>query len=131
MASPLRGLRSLGWAGQAGLGCHGRCVTNARDLWNYRPIPVRRLLVTLPVLPVLLLAACGDDSAEPLDTPPPATEAPSTTAPPTSASGGGTFEYATGADDVVIGVSFEGGLVPSVVVRRRRPSPSSPATGGC
>ncbi len=81
---------------------------------NYRPIPVRRLLVTLPVLPVLLLAACGDDSAEPLDTPPPATEAPSTSAPPTSASGGGTFEYATGADDVVIDVTLEGGFVPSV-----------------
>jgi hypothetical protein len=76
---------------------------------------VRRLLATLTVLPVVLLAACGDDGAEPLDTPPASTESPSTTAPaPTSTSDGGTFEYATGADDVVIGVTFEGGLVPSV-----------------
>lgn len=74
---------------------------------------VRRLLI---VLSVLLVAACGDDDTAPLDTPPPTTESSTTDAgstTPGTAAPGGEYEYATGADDVVIKVGYEGGFVPA------------------
>lgn len=70
---------------------------------------MRRLLLALPVLPVLLLAACGDDDTAPVETSPPTTAAPVSTAPPTAA-GGPT--YATAPDDVVIEVNNVGGFAP-------------------
>ncbi len=69
---------------------------------------MRRLLLALPILTVAFVA-CGDDDAAPVETSPPSTAAPASTLPPTSVGG---LAYATGADDVVIQVSYEGGFIP-------------------
>jgi hypothetical protein len=62
---------------------------------------------------MLGLTACGDDSStsdQPTETiPPPATVAPDTGAPPTTTPG---FEHPTGADEVVVEIAYEGGLLP-------------------
>ena len=63
------------------------------------------------VLTALALAACGDDS--------PATDAPDTSdtlAPIPTA-----YDYATGPDDVVIEVGYEGGFVPQELLFTRTP----------
>jgi len=66
------------------------------------------LLLALPILTVAFVA-CGNDDAAPVETSPPSTTAPASTLPPTSVGG---LAYTTGADDVVIQVSYEGGFVP-------------------
>jgi hypothetical protein len=67
--------------------------------------PVRVVLL----LAVLGLAACGDDSPPGAAATLPTVEQPTTTtAPPATTS----YDVATGADDVVIAVAFQGGFVP-------------------
>jgi len=70
---------------------------------------------------VLAVAACGDDSAEPLDTPPSRTAPPAQETLPTVPPAGGTCEWATGADDVIIDLRYEGGFVPATAVFANTP----------
>lgn len=77
----------------------------------------RRAAIVL-VLPLLALAACGDDS--PVDDaaatlPPVASAAPTdpgTTEPDRSTPPARSYDVATGADDVVVSITNEGGFVP-------------------
>ena len=77
----------------------------------------RRLLGLALVTPLALaLAACGDDSTDSSDTagttgstlPPVAT----TVDPPASTVWSGGYTYPTGADDVVLEISYDGGFLP-------------------
>ena len=69
------------------------------------------------VIPLLALAACGDDSVEDAAATLPPVESVAPTAPPTTpeTTGGAATSYdvATGPDDVVISVTNEGGFVPA------------------
>ena len=72
-------------------------------------------------LPLLLVAACGDDD----DGAPAATSVPgvgTATLPTVPEGSARTYEYATGADDVVIDVSYEGGFVPPELIFARTPA---------
>ena len=76
------------------------------------------------LLPLVVLAACGDDSlpaadSVPAPTLPPVTTAPPITTPPPTTSPD--YSYATGADDVVISVEYEGGFVPLEMLFARTP----------
>jgi hypothetical protein len=78
-----------------------------------------RRLAIAALFPLLALAACGDDSSvedasatlPPVATPAPTTPVP--TGPDASADPGTSYDVATGADDVVISVTNEGGFVPA------------------
>ncbi|MGI9051945.1 MAG: hypothetical protein ACR2HQ_04745 [Ilumatobacteraceae bacterium] len=69
---------------------------------------MRRLLLAVSIL---FLASCGDDDAAPLDTPP-----STVTEPPVSTAAVSSYAYATGADDVVIEVSYENNFMPPQVL---------------
>ena len=78
-----------------------------------------RLLLLAPTLLVVLIAACGGDDDD--------ASSASTVAPPADATlptvpAGGSYEYATGADDVVVEVTQEGGFVPPEVIFARTPT---------
>ena len=77
---------------------------------------MRPLRLAVPLVLVAAVAACGDDSTEPLDTPASTTTPPADETLPTVPPAGGGYEWATGPDDVVIDVSFEGGFVPAGAV---------------
>ena len=79
---------------------------------------MNRLLLLVPTLLLLPLASCGGDDDASSD---------STVAPPADATlptvpAGGSYEYATGADDVVVEVTQEGGFVPPEVIFARTPT---------
>lgn len=87
----------------------------------------RTITITASVLSLLALAACGDDSVDPVADPTtdPTTEPtePSTaptepTTPPTDAG----YEHPTGADDVVVSIEQEGGFAPATMIFARVPS---------
>ncbi len=84
----------------------------------------RRAALAL-VLPLLILAACGDDSP-PGDAAATLPTVPSTLPPaPTDAPSGGAataYDVATGPDDVVISVTNEGGFVPAGVAFANTPT---------
>ncbi len=82
---------------------------------------VRRARALLLALSLLAPAACGDDDAA--GTLPPATTpttSPATT-PVTTGSTGRSYDLATGADDVVISVRYDGGFVPVGAIFTRTP----------
>lgn len=69
----------------------------------------RRVLALLAAVPLLTLAACGDD-----DTATPATQPPpEETLPPTDAPG---YVHPTGSDEVVLRIAYEGGFTTPDVV---------------
>jgi hypothetical protein len=74
----------------------------------------RRTLLLVPVLAVTL-AACGDDS------PPAAAPEATETLPPVTAADAPAHVYATGPDDVVIAVEYEGGFAPQEMLFARTP----------
>ena len=88
----------------------------------------RRLYLLVPAVAAgLMLAACGEESpaantgsppvsSAPPDTPPASTPPSSEpTTPPSTSPGADGYDHPTGADDVVIQISYEGGLVPAGV----------------
>jgi hypothetical protein len=81
--------------------------------------PRRALLFAVPLL---ALAACGDDSPAPeaAATLQPAESVPPTT-PPTPSTPTNSYEVPTGADEVVISVSYEGGFAPPGTIFARSP----------
>lgn len=87
--------------------------------------PLRYSIALL--LPLTLLAACGDDSpGASQESRPPATSAadtPDTAAPDgeTTEDGAGTYRVPTGVDDVVISVFYEGGFVPVEMIFANTP----------
>ena len=87
---------------------------------HYRRTTVNpRLLLLAPALLLVPLAACGGDDDD--------ASSASTVAPPADATlptvpAGGSYEYATGADDVVVEVTQEGGFVPPEVIFARTPT---------
>lgn len=60
----------------------------------------------------LVLAACGDDGAEPVAQPGDSIPTPNTTVPATDAPSDDALEYPTGADEVVVEIGYEGGFMP-------------------
>ena len=76
--------------------------------------PHLRSLLLVPVVAVVL-AACGDDS------PPAAAPEATETLPPVTSVGAPSHVYATGPDDVVIAVEYEGGFVPREMLFARTP----------
>ena len=79
---------------------------------------MKRSLLLFAVVPVSLLAACGD---------PTTSSSPSTSVvvPPSTTGGGGTsaeIPHPTGADDVVLRVAYVGGFVPAGVAFANLPS---------
>lgn len=66
----------------------------------------RSLLGLLAIAPLVLAAACGDDSSTS-----PATAPPADSTLPEPAGPSGEYDHATGADDVVLRIGFEGGFV--------------------
>ncbi|MCB0968274.1 MAG: hypothetical protein KDB37_15690 [Ilumatobacter sp.] len=90
--------------------------------------PPRSLALLVPVALAMTLAACGDDSEpaadEPVDTVAdavPPTTVPPTTVPPTTAAPAG-YEHPTGADEVVVSITHEGGFVPVETIFSQLPS---------
>jgi hypothetical protein len=69
----------------------------------------RRVLALLATVPLLALAACGDDDAATPATEPP----PDETLPPTDAPG---YVHPTGSDEVVLRIAYEGGFTTPDVV---------------
>jgi hypothetical protein len=68
------------------------------------------------VLPLLALAACGDDAR-----PPAAATLPPVTSTSPSEPSGPSYDLATGADDVVISVRYDGGFAPVGAIFARTP----------
>ncbi|MET0146542.1 MAG: hypothetical protein ABW328_17405 [Ilumatobacteraceae bacterium] len=83
-----------------------------------RHSPLLRALLVVPVA-LVAVAACGDDSSEPGEASVPADETLPTVAP--AGEPATNHEYATGPDDVVISVEYEGGFVPMDAVFTRTP----------
>lgn len=70
----------------------------------------------------MVASACGDDDTAPAaSSAPPDASATLPTVPPTSGGQAAGYDYATGADDVVIDVSYEGGFVPADMLFARTP----------
>jgi hypothetical protein len=75
----------------------------------------RRVLALLAAVPLLALAACGDDGAATPATEPP----PDETLPPTDEPG---YVHPTGGDEVVLRIAYEGGFTTPDVVFLRLPT---------
>lgn len=86
-------------------------------------IPARRLLA-LSLAAGVLLAACGDDSVDPVAEPT-ATDPPDETTVPgatTDAPGSAGYDHPAGADEVVIRIDQEGGFAPVEALFARIPN---------
>ncbi|HUF99013.1 MAG TPA: hypothetical protein VMM60_12865 [Ilumatobacter sp.] len=96
-----------------------RITTSERNI-------IRRLAPVLATGALVVLAACGDDSAatdQPTDTAGTiASPDTSSTVPATTAGGVAGFEHPTGTDDVVVEIIYEGGLVPADFAFRNLPT---------
>ncbi len=84
----------------------------------------RRSLIALSTTAALFaVAACGDsDSATPATEPPPEETLPPVSDPGTDAAPGDGYDHATGADDVVIRIGYEGGFVTPEITFQQLPT---------